>query len=256
MFNMKQIGKKITELRKRNNMTQMELADKLNISFQAVSNWERGNTMPDIAKLPELATIFQTSIDELLSGNSSFIESIIEGTVNTYIEEGKLTENEVIDALPLLKPTQAEHILKKADVSSFEKISILLPYLSSDSIAELATAAIKNGTNVDNFLPYVDDFLPCIDEDVVADLAVIVLKKGLSIDNFIPYMDEYGANKLAVLTLEKGLPVDNFLPYIDEYGANELATLALEKGLPIDNFLPHMAEDDITELALKVLRKR
>ena len=42
MFNMKNIGLKISELRKNNNMTQMELADKMNISFQAVSNWERG----------------------------------------------------------------------------------------------------------------------------------------------------------------------------------------------------------------------
>ena len=42
MFDMKQIGKKITDLRKAHNMTQMELADKLGISFQAVSNWERG----------------------------------------------------------------------------------------------------------------------------------------------------------------------------------------------------------------------
>lgn len=42
MFNMKNIGFKISELRKKNNMTQMELADKMNISFQAVSNWERG----------------------------------------------------------------------------------------------------------------------------------------------------------------------------------------------------------------------
>ncbi|HIS32439.1 MAG TPA: helix-turn-helix transcriptional regulator [Candidatus Limivivens intestinipullorum] len=39
---MKNIGFKISELRKKNNMTQMELADKMNISFQAVSNWERG----------------------------------------------------------------------------------------------------------------------------------------------------------------------------------------------------------------------
>ena len=45
MFDMKQIGKKITNLRKENNMTQMELADKLGISFQAVSNWERGGSL-------------------------------------------------------------------------------------------------------------------------------------------------------------------------------------------------------------------
>lgn len=45
-FNMDQIGRKISNLRREQNMTQMELADKLGISFQAVSNWERGNTMP------------------------------------------------------------------------------------------------------------------------------------------------------------------------------------------------------------------
>ena len=42
MFDMKQVGKQIADLRKENNMTQMELADKMGVSFQAVSNWERG----------------------------------------------------------------------------------------------------------------------------------------------------------------------------------------------------------------------
>ena len=48
MFNMKNIGQKICKFRKEKNMTQLELADRLNISFQAVSNWERGQSMPDI----------------------------------------------------------------------------------------------------------------------------------------------------------------------------------------------------------------
>lgn len=42
MFNMTKIGKKICALRKEHNMTQVELADRLAISYQAVSNWERG----------------------------------------------------------------------------------------------------------------------------------------------------------------------------------------------------------------------
>ncbi len=43
MFNMTNVGIRISELRKAKNMTQMELADKMDISFQAVSNWERGS---------------------------------------------------------------------------------------------------------------------------------------------------------------------------------------------------------------------
>ena len=45
MFNMQKIGRKISELRKDKNMTQMELADQIGISFQAVSNWERGGSL-------------------------------------------------------------------------------------------------------------------------------------------------------------------------------------------------------------------
>ena len=66
MFNMENVGRNIAELRRRCNMTQMELADKMGISFQAVSNWERGNSMPDISKLPELAEVFGVTIDQLL----------------------------------------------------------------------------------------------------------------------------------------------------------------------------------------------
>ena len=78
MFSMENIDRKISGLRKGKNMTQMELADKMSISFQAVPNWERGNSMPDIAKLPELAQIFEVTIDELSCGAILKIKQLIE----------------------------------------------------------------------------------------------------------------------------------------------------------------------------------
>lgn len=60
------IGKNIYALRKKHGMTQEELANRLNISYQAVSKWENGGTMPDISILPSLAVVFGTSIDALL----------------------------------------------------------------------------------------------------------------------------------------------------------------------------------------------
>ncbi|MCL2548235.1 MAG: helix-turn-helix domain-containing protein [Symbiobacteriaceae bacterium] len=65
MLEMKEFGKNIARLRRLANMTQMRLAEELQVSFQAVSNWERGLTLPDITKLPELAQLFTVSIDEL-----------------------------------------------------------------------------------------------------------------------------------------------------------------------------------------------
>lgn len=62
------ISENITVLRKRAGMTQEELAKKLNVSNQSVSKWEAGKCCPDIELLPELASLFKISIDELLLG--------------------------------------------------------------------------------------------------------------------------------------------------------------------------------------------
>ena len=109
------VSDSIKKLRKEKGMTQDELAEKLNVTRQAVSNWERGNTMPDISKLPELAEIFHISVDELLNGKAPLVAAVLNDTVDEYMEEGNVTEQEIADALPLLKPEQAVDILEKAE---------------------------------------------------------------------------------------------------------------------------------------------
>lgn len=61
------LGKNIFELRKKNNLTQEDLATRLNVSFQAVSKWENGISFPDISLLPIIADCLGTSIDSLLN---------------------------------------------------------------------------------------------------------------------------------------------------------------------------------------------
>ena len=63
-----QIGNVIKTLRKQHNMTQDELAEKLNVSSQAVSKWENGRNMPDITLLVDIADCFNMTVDELLKG--------------------------------------------------------------------------------------------------------------------------------------------------------------------------------------------
>ena len=62
------IGNFIKELRKKNHLTQKEFADKLGVTYQAVSKWENGKNIPDILLLKEISTIFQVNIDDLLNG--------------------------------------------------------------------------------------------------------------------------------------------------------------------------------------------
>ena len=74
----------LAELRKEKGITQSELADYLGMSFQAISKWENGTTMPDITYLPKLAEYFNVSVDEILGlkplNNREYIPS---GTDNS-----------------------------------------------------------------------------------------------------------------------------------------------------------------------------
>lgn len=63
------VGNFIMEKRKSLGMTQQQLADKLNISFQAISKWENGTTYPNIEILRDLAIVLDVSVDEILAGS-------------------------------------------------------------------------------------------------------------------------------------------------------------------------------------------
>ena len=75
------LGKHIRENRLRINLTQEKLAEKLNVTAQAVSKWESGTGMPDIALLPELSAIFGVTIDELFETSEEMHLNRIEAMV-------------------------------------------------------------------------------------------------------------------------------------------------------------------------------
>ena len=62
------IGKFISECRKKNNLTQMQLAEKLNITDRAISKWETGRAMPDSGIMLDLCNELKITVNELLSG--------------------------------------------------------------------------------------------------------------------------------------------------------------------------------------------
>lgn len=67
------VGAVIASLRKNKGWTQNELGDRLCISFQAVSKWERGETLPDTAILVELANVLDTTVDNILGGGEKML---------------------------------------------------------------------------------------------------------------------------------------------------------------------------------------
>lgn len=93
----KSVGYTISSLRKRNGLTQLELAKRLNVSDKTVSKWENGLGYPEITQLPELAKLFCVSIDYLMTGErkgiaiaGNILTDVVK-TVNDYPKQGMLS---------------------------------------------------------------------------------------------------------------------------------------------------------------------
>ena len=69
-MNQEKIGQFIRKIRQDNNLTQKDLADKLGVTYQAVSKWENGKNIPDIATLKLISEEFNLDINEILEGQS------------------------------------------------------------------------------------------------------------------------------------------------------------------------------------------
>ena len=93
-MNQMEIGKFIAELRKEKNMTQQELANKLNITDRAISHWENGRSMPDAGIMLELCNALDINVNELLSA-----KKIMEEKYNERAEENLLEMRREIETL-------------------------------------------------------------------------------------------------------------------------------------------------------------
>ncbi len=86
------IGKFIAECRKEKNLTQAQLAEKLNITDRAVSKWERAKGMPDTSIMIELCAILGISVNELLSGEKIEMKEYDKKAEETILEMAKREE--------------------------------------------------------------------------------------------------------------------------------------------------------------------
>lgn len=80
------IGRFIAERRKSNNLTQMQLAEMLNITDRAVSKWENGKSMPDSSIMLELCEILKISVNDLLSGEVVTMDNYNRESENNLLE--------------------------------------------------------------------------------------------------------------------------------------------------------------------------
>ena len=238
MFDTKKVAAKIRELRIGGNMTQMELADSMGISVQAVSNWERGNSMPDISKLGELASLFHCSIDELLgeSRNTQVLARILEEK-DEELAAADIELEDMKEVAPLLKPNQMEHMLdacvKKQATISLEDIIPLAPFLSEKYLEELIEMTDDEG-DFDSLI----GLIPFLSGENVEKMAWKLFdQEAPNMDQVIamaPFLSKKFLDQVvAGIDLEANFEdVMGLMPFISGSTMEKLARKALQKGEP------------------------
>ncbi len=92
-MNIQKVGEQIAMLRKNKGLTQADLGERLGVTFQSVSKWERGETLPDTAILVDLADVLETSVDNILKGGEKSLEYRGKITVSDMIEGVRCLQN-------------------------------------------------------------------------------------------------------------------------------------------------------------------
>ena len=75
-----EIGEKLKSSRLNAGMTQEQIAEKINVSRQTISNWENGKSLPDVISLIEISDLYQISLDDLLKGDKKMMKKIEKDT--------------------------------------------------------------------------------------------------------------------------------------------------------------------------------
>ena len=145
MFDTLKFGKALSTLRKQADMTQNEVADRLNLSRQAISKYERGESFPDISILVMIAELFNVTLDQLINygeptkGESTILKNIAKGN-NDVIADNIA---DVVNLAPLLKPSALTKLSHKFEEQGIDisDIIILAEYLNDDTVMKLIESA-------------------------------------------------------------------------------------------------------------------
>lgn len=142
MFDTQKFGRALSALRKAADMTQNEVADRLNLSRQAISRYECGESFPDISILVQIAELFGLTLDALIAyGDPTAGEAQILRTAGT--DASAITSADVVNLAPLLKPSILTLLSERlaADGIDLSALVGLAEFLQDSTTARLVDAA-------------------------------------------------------------------------------------------------------------------
>ena len=177
-------GEKLASLRKQANLTQNDLADKLNVSRQAITKWENGVGLPDIDNLTKIASLFNTTIDELIDYK---VESVkFENDTTTEIIDKENSKFKNVDNFILNKFIDAEHIERLT-----REVKLNFWQGVFDFFIGAGTLEVADGLKTGLVYPYLitkngNDYLAlvCKDKLMTKKLSKQFIEKSIVIDGY------------------------------------------------------------------------
>ncbi|MDD5792059.1 MAG: helix-turn-helix transcriptional regulator [Erysipelotrichaceae bacterium] len=259
MFDMNVVAKNIRKARTKKNMTQLNLADEMGVSYQAVSNWERGNSMPDISKIPELCEILEISFEELVGGKSK--ESEI---TQKIIKDEEVSLEEISQVAPIVKPEvieeKAHDSIKKGKKTSFVSLSMMAPFMEEETLNKTALELC----DVDfNKLVALAPFLEEETLDILVDQAIENGSiRNMGIIGLLPFLSQKTIQKAYDYFKELDNPavISSIMPFLDNDDEEYEDILhkvkdRFDQGFDIEDDLNELEDEDIIDLAEKALRE-
>lgn len=206
MFDIIKFGTYISKLRKSADMTQSELADKINLTRQAISKYERGDSFPDISILLLIAEEFGVSVESLIYGGEP---TKSEAEMLLYQSTGRHTSlDELMNIAPFLKPSVLDKFTERMkkqgiDISHLAELS---EYMNSKSVVELL-----DSTNVDKLdEELLKRLVPILTEESKLTIFEQILEGKLDwrfVESLLPYA-YYLISQVEAAVIEGALPFE------------------------------------------------
>lgn len=286
MFDINKVARNIKTARTQMNMTQMNLADEMGVSYQAVSNWERGNSMPDISKLPELCKILNISFEELVGERTRETEIAkkliqdesadvtleemaqvgqlvkpdkIESKVNETIEKGeKIPFSTIVMLAPFMDKETLGKMAEEIAETDLKKLCAIAPFIERETLDRIVDRYIQNGSVSVNSIVVIAPFLS---KATIQKIAKYLIEHGQAkkLVAIAPFMGKEMLSNQIIKFGGKEKCKDNScsenveLDDLDEDDVAKIAFEALEKGDDVAKYLDYMDENDVAKLAVRAL---
>ncbi|MCL2235166.1 MAG: helix-turn-helix domain-containing protein [Defluviitaleaceae bacterium] len=211
-MDIQKVGDFIKSKRKELKLTQTHIADELGVTAQAVSKWERGENMPDVGFIPDIAKMLKVSIEEILQGGGSADETEdIQPDLNSFAGLNPQQKSELIAKILTLedyaisldeilpysgmdhKNAILAHIINRRD---FELLEQITTYLDNNMKFTALGALLDDGR-----YDIIEDIMPIFNRkhrDVIVDFIITNPTEEIVeiLENFIPFFDKNQIERL------------------------------------------------------------